>query len=327
MPESTDRYATAPAASWPLSLPEDTSPERVAELRASAEALAERAQYGWGHTVPFGPFTMPGLLGEKHLRIAGLLDDLGWWPRDLTGMRVADVGCFTGALTALMAQRGAEEVAAIDELPDHLAQCQLIADAFGLKSITTHERSLYELRDELPDASFDVILCAGVLYHLSDMLVGLIDLQRLLEPGGVLLLETNAVENFEHSYANYGRYVGGMWWQPTAACIQDMCEHAGFERPDVRFYQPGRALARVVKPADARVPFTRGLNLPIEDRRDPVERTLDPGQMAPAPDLGAEAGMLRRALIRAAQSALRLPMRLGYLYRKVERRRRGSLDH
>lgn len=326
MTTRTDRYATAPAAAWPLSVPANASPERVAELRTAAEALAERSQYGWGHTIPFGPFTMPGLLGEKHLKIAGLFDQLGWWSRDLHGQSVADIGCFTGALSVLMAERGAAEVAAIDELPDHLAQCDLVADAFGLQTITTHEKSLYELKDSLSEGSFDLVLCAGVLYHLSDMLVGLIELQRLLKPGGVLLLETNAVENFEHSYANYGRYVGGMWWQPTALCIQDLCEHAGFERPEVVFYQPGRALARVVKPTDARLPFTRGVNLPIEDRRDSVERTLDPGQLAPAPDLGADAGMLRRALIRAAHGVLRLPMRLGYLYRRFERRRRGAQD-
>jgi hypothetical protein len=160
------------------------------------------------------------------------------------------------------------------------------------------------------------------------MLVGMIELQRLLAPGGVLILESNAVENFTHSYANYGRYFGGMWWQPTALCIQDMAEHAGFERPDdLVFYQPGRALARVIKPADparAVVPYTRGINLEVPDRRDRVERTLDPAVMAPAPDLGAEAGMIRAGIQRLAHRLLRLPMRLGYRYRRLTRRARRS---
>jgi 2-polyprenyl-3-methyl-5-hydroxy-6-metoxy-1,4-benzoquinol methylase len=317
-------YVPAPAVPWPLQLDASTPAAEVAELRRRAEQLAEEAQYGWGHTIPFGPFTMPGLLGEKYLSLAGAIDQLGWWPSDLTGKQVADIGCYTGGLSVLLAARGAERVAAVDELPDHLAQCRLIADAYGLETITTHARSLYELKDELPEASFDVVLCAGVLYHLSDMLVGLIELQRLTKPGGVVVVETNAVENFTHSYANYGRYFGGMWWQPTAVCIQDMAEHAGFDRPEVVFYQPGRAIARLVKPHDSLVPFTRGVNLPVEDRRDAVERGLDPSVMAPAPDLGAEAGMLQRAGLRALHQLLRLPMKLGYLYRRVTRRSRRA---
>jgi SAM-dependent methyltransferase len=67
---------------------------------------------------------MPGLLGEKYLTLAGVVDRLGWWPTDLTGKQVADVGCFTGGLSVLLAARGAERVAAVDELPEHLEQAR-----------------------------------------------------------------------------------------------------------------------------------------------------------------------------------------------------------
>lgn len=324
MSTSQRRYVPAPTVDWPLELDPATPAAEVAELQRRAEELADRAQYGWGHTVPFGPFTMPGLLGSKYLSLAGAVDTLGWWPTDLTGLQVADIGCYTGGLSVLLASRGAERVAAVDELPDHLEQCRLIADAYGLDTITTHARSLYELDTELEPASFDLVLCAGVLYHLSDMLVGLVELQRLLKPGGTLVVETNAIENFEHSYANYGRFVGGMWWQPTALCIQDMAEHAGFLRPEVVFYQPGRALARLVKRGEGQLPFTRGVNLPVADRRDQVERTLDIAQLAPAPDLAADAGMLRRAVLRALHGLLKLPMQLGYRYRRITRRSRRA---
>lgn len=317
------RYLDAEPASWPLALPAGIEDSAVAALRDRAESLAASAQYGWGHTIRFGPFTMPGLLGEKYLKLAGIFDQQGWWPRDLTGLRVADVGCFTGGLTALMASRGAE-IAAVDEVPEHLAQCSLLAEAFELKGITTRQRSLYRLRDDVGDAAFDLILCAGVLYHVSDMLVALIELQKMLRPGGSLLLESNAVESYDHSYANYGRFAGGMWWQPTAACIADMCEHAGFERPEIHFYQPGRAVAVVHKPDEPVIPFTRGLNLDVPDRQDHVARVLDPSIMAPAPDLRADAGMLRRFLLNAGARALQLPMRLGYIYRRLTRRSRQA---
>lgn len=318
-------YPAANKAAWPLALRGDLAPDRVAELRARAESLAAAAQYGWGHTIDFGAFTMPGLLGDKWLRLAGVLDEWDWWPASLAGHRVADVGAFTGGLSLLMAARGAAEVAAVDEVPEHLDQCRFAAEALGVADrVRTEQASLYDLEDRLGPGRLDLVLCAGVLYHLSDMLVGLIVLQRLLRPGGVLLLESNAIESFEHSYANYGRYVGGMWWQPTALCIADMCEHAGFEAPDIRFYAPGRALVRVVKPEGAKVPFRRGLHHPVDSLRDDAERTLDLGELAPAPALGADAGMLRRWLWQMAGRALRLPMILGYRFRRLTRRSRRA---
>jgi SAM-dependent methyltransferase len=308
-------------AEWPLRLPTGTGDAEVEALRREAGELAAAAQYGWGHTIDFGPFTQPGLLGHKYLRIAGTLDDWGWWPASLDGRRVADVGAFTGGLSLLMAARGAASVAAVDEVPEHLAQCAFVAKAFGMAAVHPVRASLYDLRHHLEPGTLDLVLMAGVLYHASDMLVGLVAMQDLLRPGGELLVETNAVECFEHSYANYGRYFGGMWWQPTALCLADMAEHAGFERPEVRFYQPGRALARLVKPEQARVPFRRGLNWPVEDLRDDTERGLDPGVMAPAPCHHADAGMLKRAGLRAADRALRLPMSLGYRWRRWSRSR------
>lgn len=320
MPAKTTTYPIGEKAAWPLRLPDDTPAARVDELRAEAARLTDAAQYGWGHTIDFGPFTQPGLLGDKYLRIAGTLDEWGWWPRSLEGRRVADVGAFTGGLSVLMAARGAASVEAVDEVPEHLAQCALVAAAFGLTDrVHPRQASLYELRSQLEAGSLDLVLLAGVLYHASDMLVGLVAMQELLQPGGTLLVETNAVECWDHSYANYGRYFGGMWWQPTALCLQDMAEHAGFERPEVRFYQPGRALARLVKPEGATVPFRRGLHWPVADLRDDVERGLDPSVMAPAPCHHAEAGMLARTALRAADRALKLPMALGYRWRHRRR--------
>jgi len=115
------------------------------------------------------------------------------------------------------------------------------------------------------------------------MLVGLVAMQTLLKPEGILLIESNAVECFQHSYANFGRFFMGMWWQPTALCIQDMCEFAGLSRPEVRFYTPVRCLARAIKPPNSRLLFKRGMTWPFSDLQDEVPRTLDPSVMAPAP--------------------------------------------
>ena len=280
----TKIYPTIAPAPWRLALPSNTSPARLQHVRAEADRLGAAAQYGWGHTIDFGPFSKEGLLRDSYLRIAGGFDKYGWWPARLDGLRVADVGCFTGGISLLMAERGAEVVYAVDEIPEHLDQCAFVASTFAIQSIRPVLRSIYRLQDEIAPKSLDYIVLAGVLYHLSDMLVGLYLLRELLKPGGVLLIESNGVDDFEHSYANFGRFYGGMWWQPTGLCIQDMCAFMGFGECDVRFYEESRCVARAVR-GEGDLQYRRGLNSSFPTLRDSQARSLDSSIMAPAPKL------------------------------------------
>ena len=284
-PSSRSRktYPSAPNARWPFKLPDYLSEVEIRQIQRKAQRLAQKAPFGWGHTIDFGPFSLEGLLKDSYLQIAGFLDDWVWWPASMEQMVVADVGCFTGGLSLLMASRGANKVYAIDEIPENLAQCSFTARVFEAEAVECMECSVYALGERIPPASLDLILLSGVIYHLSDMLVGLVAMQTLLKPEGILLIESNAVECFQHSYANFGRFFMGMWWQPTALCIQDMCEFAGLSRPEVRFYTPVRCLARAIKPKNSRLLFKRGMNWPFSDLQDEVPRTLDPSVMAPAP--------------------------------------------
>lgn len=283
LPAPPKVYPAVPKAVLPLRLPNRYAAAEIAQLQQTAQQLAARAQYGWGHTIDFGPFRQEGLLLDSYLQIAGFLDAWEWWPASLKGMRVADVGCFTGGLSLLLAARGAEQVYAVDEVPAHVAQCAFVAEAFQMNAVACVETSLYQLPQRIAPASLDLVVLSGVLYHLSDMLVGLLALQNLLKPGGTLLIESNAIECFTHSYANFGQFFGGMWWQPTGRCIQDMCEFTGYSRPEVRFYSTQRCLARAFKKEDAQLAFKRGLNWSFPDLRDERERTLYHAGMTEVP--------------------------------------------
>ena len=265
---------------WNLAMA-DSSPESVASLQRQIKDLIERSQYGWGQTIDFGPFSQPGLLGELWLEIANLLDNWSWWPTDLAGLRIADIGTFSGGHAALLAGRGAEEVVAIDEIPEHLEQCAVVAAALGLSAVRPVLASLYSLEDQVPENSLDLALVSGVLYHMSDMLVGLMRLQERMKPNGILILETAAVNDRRHSYANFGRFVDGMWWQPTTLCIQDMLEFSGFSDVEIRFFGLRRCLVRARK-SDQSIRFTRGLSAAIGDVHDGEARSRDHSKLAPA---------------------------------------------
>ncbi|MGI8517932.1 MAG: DUF1698 domain-containing protein [Acidimicrobiia bacterium] len=300
-------YPTAPKAMWPFQLPPDTAPDRLQQITEKLDSLAVQAQYGWGQTMDFGLFTKDGILGENYLDVAGLLDKWGWWPTDLTGRAVADVGCFSGGHSLYLSARNPTIVYAVDEIPEHLQQCAYLAELFEQKNIKTVESSVYFLSEHIAPKSLDLILLSGVLYHLSDMLVGLYGMRQLLKPGGTLLIETNAVDDFEQSYANFGRFFAGMWWQPSGLCVQDMCEFMGFEAIEVRFFTPTRCLVRATC-SSKDIPFNRGLNWRFDSLRDAVTRTMDAGVMAPVQSGGNSTGV--------AGWAVRI---LGGLWRRFKR--------
>jgi len=248
----------------------------LTQTQMKAQEIATRSPYGWGHTIEFPGFTMPGILGTAYQTIIENLTTLGWLPENLSGKRVADIGCFSGGMTKLLADRGAF-VVGVEEIPEHLEQAELVVQSLDLTRVGLIRASLYELRVAM---RFDIVLCSGVLYHLSDMLVGLKAMRDLLEPDAVLLLESNAIDDMEHSYANYGRFYAGMWWQPTSLCISDMCLAMGFAEPEIRFYEPGRCLVRTT--ASGEMPFKRGLNYSFADIHDERPRPMDARIMRPA---------------------------------------------
>jgi 2-polyprenyl-3-methyl-5-hydroxy-6-metoxy-1,4-benzoquinol methylase len=267
-------------AKWPLSLPAAMTGEEVEAVRRRVEELAARAQYGWGHTISFGPFTKEGVMKDKFLHTVGHWDAWGWWPKELKGLRVADVGCLTGGITMIAAHRGAAEVLAVDEVAEHVDQCAYLAEVFGMKNVQTLTGSLFELPDR-GVGEFDLVILSGVLYHLSDMLVGLYVMRELLKVGGTVLIESAAVDDDEHSYANFGRFAMGMWWQPSRRCIRDMCEFMGLSEVEVRMYLPDRCFARARKTSKEAIPFRRGLHYHFADLRDGRPRSMNLGEMAP----------------------------------------------
>jgi SAM-dependent methyltransferase len=149
-----------------------------------------------------------------------------------------------------------------------------------MKNVRTLTASLYELPDR-GVGEFDVVILSGVLYHLSDMLVGLYVMRELLKVGGTVLIESAAVNDDEHSYANFGRFAMGMWWQPSTRCVKDMCEFMGLSEVEVRMYLPDRCFARARKTSEEAVPFRRGLHYHFADLRDARPRTMDLRGMAP----------------------------------------------
>lgn len=110
-------------------------------------------------------------------------------------VRLLDVGCGPGTITADFARRVADGVAlGIDASADVIAEARRdhpgVSFAIG---------DVYHL--DMPDASFDVVHAHQVLQHLADPVAALTEMRRVVRPGGIVAVRD----------ADYGSFT----WHPA----------------------------------------------------------------------------------------------------------------
>jgi len=105
---------------------------------------------------------------------------------DLTGLRIADIGCGAGLMCEPLAERGAQ-VVGVDAAAKNIAAALLHA---------TEGRLHIDYRVGEPDAAlreaetFDVLLLLEVVEHVDNLQVFVQQAARHLKPGGLLLVST-----------------------------------------------------------------------------------------------------------------------------------------
>lgn len=108
-----------------------------------------------------------------------LLPLLAWSPQ-----AVADLGCGTGTLSVLLAEAG-HHVYGLDFSPEMVRLAREKASALGLPAQFVEGDAA---DPPLSARSFDVVLSRHVLWALPDPAAALRNWQRLLRPGGLLVL-------------------------------------------------------------------------------------------------------------------------------------------
>jgi SAM-dependent methyltransferase len=162
------------------------------------------------------------------------------------GMRVADLGCGVGMVSALLAELvGATgQVVGIDSSRAQLAQARRRLNGAGT-SIRFIEASAPDTG--LPPGSFDLVFCRFLLIHLSDPQRALREMFTLLKPGGILVCEDgdlttsgseppSALDAFADLWRRLGP-VRGVDYAIGRRLFQ-MVLAAGFPRPQIAFNQP-----------------------------------------------------------------------------------------
>jgi ubiquinone/menaquinone biosynthesis C-methylase UbiE len=122
-----------------------------------------------------------------------------------TGGRLIEVGAGFGRLAAEYA--GYDEVVLLDASAVHVAAAREALGGDPRFSIVSGDA--YAL--PYPDASFDAAVCIRVLHHFEDPGPALIEIGRVVRPGGVLVLEFANKRNLK-SIAR--RMLGRQCWSP-----------------------------------------------------------------------------------------------------------------
>jgi len=98
----------------------------------------------------------------------------------LDGLRLGDFGCgYNATFTRSVLNRVRSAV---------LVDVALAADLRTHPKVTALEGALPGVLQGVPGASLDVVLCVSVLEHLWNPLDALVEIRRVLRPGGVCLL-------------------------------------------------------------------------------------------------------------------------------------------
>lgn len=118
--------------------------------------------------------------GDDETRLAITLSGLS----GRTGLKIADIGCGTGASTLVLAKALEASVTAVDFLPDFLHDLDIAAERQNLgEKIKTLGASMNALPFE--EQSFDAIWSEGAIYNIG-FANGVKAWRRFLKPNGIL---------------------------------------------------------------------------------------------------------------------------------------------
>jgi SAM-dependent methyltransferase len=131
-----------------------------------------RAQHGaWtAHNIalPGGVFTISPTASIMDIRRGDYFVALSQviFRGPLRGLRVLDLGCLEGGLAIQFGCAGAE-VDGVDIRGDSIAKARAAAEILELNAVRFFEGDVLALPLAHLHASYDIVLCAGLLYHLD----------------------------------------------------------------------------------------------------------------------------------------------------------------
>lgn len=202
---------------------------------ATLETLVDK--HKWFHAIDFGNgLKSPGRFGPEvppNYTLYGVFELLRGL--SLAGARVVDIGTMDGLTAFIAKQLGAAQVIATD-----MARRETFEAGRARLGLDIDYRvpvSMLELPDVLGDQRADVLVMAGVLYHVLDPLTVMVACRRAVKLGGYAIVETMYLFDEGDARMSFspadttGRGVdhANVFWRPSRTTLEGMFELVGFE--------------------------------------------------------------------------------------------------
>jgi SAM-dependent methyltransferase len=205
-------------------------------------------KFVWGHNHDFGTFKLAGRMGDRHIKLfCNYLRNFSLKVEDIQGKDIFDIGCWTGGTSLLFVALG-NRVTAIEEVKKYANVLEYLVNAFGVqKNIAVEAKSLFDCNNNAYYDKFDIAHFSGVIYHLTDPVMGLRIVFNSLRPNGICLVESLGIHSddlicryegcsFYHIGTEDDLGRGGWnWFIPSKSTLKLMMENVGFEDVEVKF--------------------------------------------------------------------------------------------
>ena len=207
---------------WPLLQSQFAAAAGSAVVRADESRLQEVLRLRRENFEHVGPDTrdgrqlVPGRSWAAWSRALGML---------LPPLEVADLGCGEGYLTVETA-RWAKHVTAVDRSSGVLTRARALAGRKKLSNITWKKGELEKL--PIDTGTIDVALLSQALHHAGDPATALVEAERILRPGGRLLI----LDLRPHDETWVREKLGDQWFGFSDDHLSSLLTRAGFT--DVR---------------------------------------------------------------------------------------------
>ena len=212
-------------------------------LKNQVDALA------WYHAIDLGEYQTPGRFSPPlppNVTLFGVMDILQDIP--VSGMRCMDVGPAHGLISFGLALKGADVVAINIGSPTKGPHFAVLEQIFDVSILYQAPCSVADAPQQFTPASFDLIVCAGVMYHLINPAEVFFRLRPLLKRGGILVMETVYYPESDQPVLVLNS-VNGTFAQPTTYFLASQTALEGLARPRVlRHHRNTGVLSEPVRP-------------------------------------------------------------------------------
>ena len=221
------------------------------------EKLIETAaQMKWFHALDLGDFQTSGRFPPDTPQNRTLFPVIDLLKHvHLMDRQCLDIGTAHGLISFGLALRGAQSVTATDVMGTISPPWALARSALNLDVEYSANTTFENILTRLQDRQFELIACAGVIYHMLNPFDAILKCRKLLRPNGLLVIETAYLPKETRPVMDFNPSSGVLseiytYWMPSKSALLGMLRLAGFDPLAIRHIDNPDRIAVIARNVD-----------------------------------------------------------------------------